>query len=294
MCGYLLTETNPEQVMFIAWGAGKNGKSTTFNILSKMLGDYSTTAKAESFMKTGTANDARNDLACLQRKRIVITSEPPAGGKLNETLIKSATGTDKIKARFLYQEFIEFTPAFKIILHTNHRPRITESDEGIWRRLKMFPFDHVFTDEERDLKIEEKMMKEASGIFNWMVQGYRKYYDSDFGGLKESPVMKQAVAEYRTFEDILQTYITDRCIKSPEQSISKRDLYSDFISWCETSGEETVSIKKFSSMIGDRFSASIKETFIDHVRSWKGLGLKEQGNTPMEKLRTKAKQSRLK
>jgi putative DNA primase/helicase len=290
-CGYSLTELNPEQVMFIAWGNGRNGKSTTFNTIGKILGDYMATAKAESFMKTMGDNDARNDLARLHRKRVVITTEPPSGSKLNETLIKSATGTDKIAARFLYQEFFEFVPQFKIFMHTNHRPRIPDSDEGIWRRIVMFPFNHVFDGADRDMHMDEKLIAESSGILNWMIDGYKKYNESDIPGLKQSPSMISAKAEYRNFEDTLMSYISDRCIVDPSMAVSKTDLFSDFLNWCELNGEERGNIKKFGMMIHGHFS-NIKDRRTSKGREWSGIGLKNKQDV-LEKIRTASKQDRI-
>jgi len=284
IAGYSLTELNPEQVMFIAWGSGKNGKSTTFNVLSNILGDYAAVAKAESFMKSRGVNEARNDLARLFRKRLVVTTEPPSGGKLNETLIKSATGSDKITARFLYQEFFEFLPAFKIFMNTNHRPGITESDEGIWRRIVMIPFDHVFTEAERDRNIEEKLIAESSGILNWLIDGYLKYIDKDFGGFRLSESMVRATADYRNFEDTLMLYVTDRCTIGEDERVLKRDLYADFVEWCESSGEEYGNNKKFGLMIHGHFS-SIRDCMIDHQRGWKGIGLKTPATSALDRVK---------
>ena len=298
VCGYALTETNPEQVIFILWGAGKNGKSTTMNIIEYIMGDYGASARAESFMKKPSgANDSRNDLARLYRKRFVVTSEPPSGAKLNETLIKSATGTDKISARFLYEEFFEWVPQFKIFMNTNHRPTVSESDEGIWRRLVLIPFTHVFSEAERNPNIERELKKEAAGILNWMIEGYKKYLDEDFGGLRLSEKIVQATAEYRNFEDTFRSYIEDRCIVDPEAKVSKNDIFADFVSWCEANGEVPGNIKKFGLTMHGHFS-SIGDCMITrpgggHDRGWKGITLKEMPKTNIEKVMAKVGQTRI-
>jgi putative DNA primase/helicase len=288
ICGYSLTEVNPEQVMFIAWGNGKNGKSTTFGILQALLGDYAAATKAESFMKSGGNNDARNDLARLYRKRMVVTTEPQSGSKLNESLVKAATGGDTITARFLYQEFFQFAPAFKIFVNTNHRPTVTESDEGLWRRLVMLPFNHVFSESERDRHIDDKLKEEKSGILNWMLDGYKKYMDEDFGGFRLSRPMVDAASEYRNFEDTLMLFIEDRCIMDQGQSVLKRDLYAEFVDWCRSSGEDPANNKRFGLMVHGHFS-NVRDMRDKGERAWKGIGLKTK-KTAMEAIKRTAQE----
>jgi putative DNA primase/helicase len=295
ICGYSLTETNPEQVIFIVWGGGKNGKSTTFDIISNILGDYSASAKAESFMKMGENSDARNDLARLHRKRVVITSEPQRNSKLNESLIKSATGGDKISTRFLYQEFFEWIPQFKIFINTNHQPKIADGDEGIWRRIRMIPFTHQFDEDERDREIKDKLMAEKSGIFNWLINGYRKYIDNDLGGFRESPAILEATSAYRRREDIFQEYLDERCIIDKEMTVTKSDLYSDYIKWCDLGNDLPETQQKFGNMVHSHLATKIKDIRIKYDRGLKGIGLKNPAeNTAIEKMRSKAKQERFK
>ena len=284
ICGYSLIEDNPQQCMFIAWGIGKNGKSTTFNVLSNILGDYAANAQAESFMKTNHG-EGRNDIARLNRKRLVVTTEPPQGAQLNATLVKSATGGDKLPVRFLYQEHFEMVPKFKLFMHTNHRPHIPNSDEGIWRRIKMIPFDHVFSEEERDTNIEAKLIEESSGILNWMIQGYKKYIED--GSFKESQVMIEATKEYRSVEDVMEAYIQERCTIEPDASVGKTDIFADFIEWCEEAGEEKCSIKRFAMLIkGGSHKDSIKEErSAKGGRRWKGIGIKNPMESATDRLK---------
>ena len=294
MCGYSLTELNQEQVLFIIWGGGKNGKSTTFDVLADIFGDYASSAKAESFMKIGASNDARNDLARLYRKRLVVTSEPQRGSKLNESLVKSATGGDKISARFLYQEFFEWVPQFKIFINTNHQPKITESDEGIWRRIKMIPFTHMFNDDERDRNMKDKLLEEKAGILNWLIEGYAKYIDDDFGGFNESKAISQATSAYRQREDILQEYLDEQCVIARDQKILKSDLYNDFVMWCELSDEDSGTVQKFGSLIHGHLATKVNDIRINQKKAWSGIGLKEPTkSSPIDSLRSKAKQEKL-
>jgi putative DNA primase/helicase len=245
-------------------------------------------------MKIGASNDARNDLARLYRKRLVVTSEPQRGSKLNESLVKSATGGDKISARFLYQEFFEWVPQFKIFINTNHQPKITESDEGIWRRIKMIPFTHMFNDDERDRNMKDKLLEEKAGILNWLIEGYAKYIDDDFGGFNESKAISQATSAYRQREDILQEYLDERCVIARDQKILKSDLYNDFVMWCELSDEDSGTVQKFGSLIHGHLATKVNDIRINQKKAWSGIGLKEPTkSSPIDNLRSKAKQEKL-
>ena len=137
--GWALTGDISEQTMFILFGSGANGKSTFLNTIMYLLGDYATATPTETFMKK-SGDQQTNDLARLRGTRFVTTTEAEQGRRLSEPLIKKITGNDQMTARFLYGEFFNFTPTFKIFMATNHKPVIKGTDHGIWRRIKLIPF----------------------------------------------------------------------------------------------------------------------------------------------------------
>ena len=112
-----------------------------------------------------------NDLARLRGTWFVATTETEQGKKIAEPLIKQITGNDSITARFLYGEFFNFIPTFKVFMATNHKPKIKGTDYGIWRRIKLIPFTNRIPEEKQDKHLEGKLKKEASGILNWLLEG---------------------------------------------------------------------------------------------------------------------------
>lgn len=138
--GYSLTGSTREQVMFILFGKGRNGKSIFVETIAEILGDYSNNMQAKSLMVKKNDN-VNTDIARLSKARFVTSSEPNEGFRFDEGLIKQITGGDKVTARFLYAEEFEYTPKFKIWVSTNHKPIIRGTDDGIWRRLVLIPFD---------------------------------------------------------------------------------------------------------------------------------------------------------
>ena len=157
--GYSLTGSSKEQVMFILLGNGRNGKSLFVNTIAEILGDYSTNMQAESLMVKRGGSNINNDIARLAGARFVTSSEPNEGFVFDEGLIKQMTGDDKITARFLHQENFEFEAKFKIWLATNHRPIVRGTDDGIWRRLIVIPFDVQIPEHKIDKDLKFKLLE---------------------------------------------------------------------------------------------------------------------------------------
>ncbi|MBC1420199.1 DNA primase family protein, partial [Listeria fleischmannii] len=138
--GYSLTGSTQEQVMFILYGNGRNGKSVFLDIINDIFGTYATNIQPQTIMVKQQTSNANSDIARLQSARFVTTTEPNEGVRLDEGLVKQLTGGDKVTARHLYKNEFEFTPEFKIWMATNHKPIIRGRDDGIWRRLHLIPF----------------------------------------------------------------------------------------------------------------------------------------------------------
>jgi putative DNA primase/helicase len=183
--GWALSGDISEQIMFILFGSGANGKSTFLNTIMYLLGDYAIATPTETFMKK-SGDQHTNDIARLRGTRFVTTTELEYGKRLAEPLIKKITGNDQMTARFLYGEYFNFMPTFKIFMATNHKPVIKGTDHGIWRRIRLIPFTTRITEEKQDKHLEQKLKTEASGILNWLLEGAMRWQKE---GLK-TPVCK--------------------------------------------------------------------------------------------------------
>lgn len=207
--GYSLTASTKEQCLFIFYGCGRNGKTIFINTITEMLGDYAVNCPQNALIKKQHSGGVPNDIASLKGARFVTASESNQNVTLDEALIKQLTGGDKITARFLHKEFFEFTPTFKIFIATNHKPNIRGTDTGIWRRIRMIPFDLKITDENDDRTLDKKLKKELPGIFVWAVKGYKKWLKY---GLKTPKKIFDATCVYQDEEDDLGMFIKDYCI----------------------------------------------------------------------------------
>ncbi len=270
--GYSLTGHTSEQVLLLLYGIGANGKSTFLETVRSLLGDYATQADFTTFLKRDN-DGARNDLARLVGTRFVSAVEAEAGKPLAEALVKQLTGGDTITARFLFREFFDFKPAFKLWLAANHKPTITGGDHGIWRRMRLVPFTVTIPEAERDPKLTAKLAEELPGILAWAVRGCLAWRAE---GLGLPPEVKAATASYRDEMDVLGPFLDEATVAAEGCRITARELYEAYEKWCAANGERAKSQKGFAMSLRERGFEAVKGT--KGVRCWAGLGLRPEGD----------------
>ena len=169
VAGYALTGSTSAHALFFLYGTGANGKSVFVNTVAGILGDYHRTAPIETF--TASSHERHpTDLAGLRGARLVTAVETEEGRRWAESRIKALTGGDKIAARFMRQDFFEFTPQFKLLIAGNHKPGLRSVDEAIRRRFNLIPFAVTIPDEERDENLTDNLKAEWPGILAWMIE----------------------------------------------------------------------------------------------------------------------------
>ncbi|HFJ9284827.1 TPA: phage/plasmid primase, P4 family [Bacillus toyonensis] len=232
--GYSLTGVTKEQVMFFLFGNGRNGKSTFINIIQDLLGDYGRQTNSDTFLKKRNDSGINNDVARLDGARFVSAVESEEGQQLSEALVKQITGGEKMSARFLRQEYFEFTPEFKVFFTTNHKPIVKGSDEGIWRRIMLIPFTVTIPKDKIDYDLPDKLAKEMPGVLRWAVEGCMKWKTE---GLRTPEAVKAATAEYREDMDILAPFIDENCTINSSVRIEAKSLYENYTKWCYQNNE---------------------------------------------------------
>lgn len=220
----------PMQRLVFLHGAGANGKSVLVDVAARILGSYSATARIESL--TGSSRrgggDATPDLIPLMGARMVRTSEPDEGQRLQEGLIKELTGGEPIQVRALHSDFIEVRPIFKLTMSGNHKPEIRGTDDGIWRRVLLVPFDVQIPESERDPTLVETLWeKESAGILRWLVEGLVDVLE---GGLAPPDAVLAATREYREESDPIGVFLTSCCVVTgdPGDTIPSKQLGDAF------------------------------------------------------------------
>ena len=242
MAGYGLTGITREHALFFLYGTGANGKTTFVNALAGCLGDYHTTSSTEVFTVTHGERHP-TELASLRGARLVTATETEEGRRWAEARIKALTGGDRIAARFMRQDFFEFTPQFKLVIAGNHKPQLRNVDEAFRRRLHLIPFTVTIPEDERDEMLPEKLKVEWLGILEWMIDGCLEWQEK---GLCPPEHVVDATNEYLSAQDIIALWIEDRCRQGPEFKAATSELYASFKIWCEQAGEYVTSMKRFS------------------------------------------------
>ena len=265
--GYSLTGSTQEQCIFILHGTGANGKSTLLNTIETMLADYAQQTPTATLMAKKNEG-IPNDIARLQGARFVTASEADQGKSFSESLIKQMTGGDKLTARFLHGEFFSFNPKFKIFLATNHRPTIRGTDNGIWRRIRLIPFNVTIPKEEQDPDLMTKLKNELPGIFNWVIKGCLLW---QLEGLTPPHEVNAATNEYRADSDWLQAFIASKLIEKKGLKISASVLYAEYKDWVSENGEYEYSQRVFGAKLKDKGYKN-KRSGSNGVVEWVGLG----------------------
>ena len=247
--GYGLTGETSEQVMFFFIGGGRNGKSTFINTIQHILGDYSRQTNTNTFIKKNNESAANNDIARLFGSRFVSAVESEEGQHLSESLVKQLTGGEKITARFLNQEFFEFSPQFKIYFTSNHKPIVKGADEGIWRRIKIIPFNVTIPKEDVDKRLNEKLTNELPGIFNWIIRGALMWRKEGLGKAKAVDISTE---EYKSEMDLIEPFLKAECFLHEEAKVEARELYKKYEQYCFDSSDFAVKNRTFYRMIESR------------------------------------------
>ncbi|PKL70661.1 MAG: hypothetical protein CVV30_04750 [Methanomicrobiales archaeon HGW-Methanomicrobiales-1] len=268
MCGYTLLGTNPQQIMFILYGRGRNGKSKTIEVLARIFADYAVNIASDSLMAK-RFETTRSDLARLAGARFATAAEGAEGARMDESIIKQITGEYAITVRKLYENEFEFTPVAKIWMTTNHEPVIPGTDDGIWRRLWMVPFSVQIPEEKCDPDIAAKLLAESAGILNWCLAGLERYYANGHR-LVQPRKVSQATVNLRTVSDTVGLFLGTECTFEAGASLSRSAFREMFEKWCAEEGVRRVpSGKRVADALRER---NVRDGGKSHgERFWSGI-----------------------
>ena len=279
--GYSLTGSTREQCAYFLYGMGNNGKSTFLDTVADVLGGYAANTQPETIMmKKWSDGGALSDIARLKSARFVTSEEPTEGVRLNEGLLKQLTGGSKVTCRFLYGDEFEYTPEFKIWIATNHKPVIRGTDIGIWRRIKLIPFEVNIPADKVDKNLKYKLRKEFPQILRWIVDGCRKWMQD---GITEPSCVMSAVREYKQEMDLLAGFI-EQCIEidyNCKDKVPARDLFRAYSIWAKENNEYEMSSKKFFTEISKKLPEKGRDSrgvFYKNIRIIKDARYYEASN----------------
>jgi putative DNA primase/helicase len=168
-------------------------------------------------------------------------NETTQGARFDEAKLKDLTGGDTLTARFLHAEFFDFRPTHRIVIRGNHKPTITGMDEGVWRRLRLVPFEVAIPESEQDRDLMSKLMEELPGILQWAISGCLEWQKK---GLNPPAIVTNAVKAYREESDLLGRFIEESCTVRPQAQVKSSALFAQYQAFCERAGERWISSKE--------------------------------------------------
>lgn len=194
ICGLCLIGKVYTEAMIIAYGDGRNGKSTFWNVIYKVLGSYSGNISADAL----TVNCKRNvkpEMAELKGKRLIIAAELQEGMRLNTSVVKQLCSTDPIFAEKKFKAPFSFEPSHTLVLYTNHLPRVGAIDQGTWRRLIVIPFNAKIEGKADIKNYADFLFKMAGGaVLQWIIEGAKRVIASDYK-IAQPRVVQDAIPE---------------------------------------------------------------------------------------------------
>lgn len=251
--GYSITGVIREHVFFFLYGNGRNGKGTFLNTIFHVLGDYANQIDSDLLIAQNLKQHPTG-LTELEGRRFVSADESENNPRLAEGVVKKLTGGNPIQARRMRENFYTFWPSHHLFYAANHKPEIRDMSAGMWRRLKLIPFEACFDETKTggrkpDLDLEQKLRAEAPGILNWMLAGCVAWQAV---GLAEPARVKEGVEEYREEQDETGWYIDERIAADDQARTRLSDLYADYKWWCDRFGKKALSVRRFSGELESR------------------------------------------
>ena len=225
-----------EEALVIAYGEGRNGKSTFWNTVSRVLGTYSGAISADA-LTAGCRRNVKPEIAELKGKRLIIAAELEEGMRLSTSILKQLCSTDQIRGEKKFKDPFDFTPSHTVVLYTNHLPKVGASDEGTWRRLIVIPF-HAKIEGSSDIKNYSDYLYEhaAPAIMSWIIEGAKRVIAHDHKPVKPKVVL-DAIAAYRGMNDWMGIFLDECCDAGDGFECKSGELYEEFRAYCLRTGE---------------------------------------------------------
>lgn len=270
LVGYSLTGSIQEHLLVFFYGEGANGKSTFLNTIQRLLGEYAGPAVRNLLFRK------RNDehptgLADLHGKRFVVCSEIEDGKIFDEALVKDLTGGEPINARRMRQDPWSFDPTHKLFIAGNHKPVVRGDDHGIWRRLRLVPWEVRVTEPNR--RLGEELLEELPGILNWAIEGCLAWRRD---GLVEPEAVREATRGYRAESDLVGAFLKDKVAfvrEGARPAVLRADIRAAYEEFCREMGAEPLGARRFSERLRKEGASdtTLKDSRGIVSNAWRGI-----------------------
>lgn len=242
------------EALIIAYGEGRNGKSTFWNVVSRVLGSYSGNISAD-MLTVGCRRNVKPELAEAKGKRLLIAAELEEGMRLNTSNVKQLCSTDEIYAEKKYKDPFSYTPTHTLVLYTNHLPKVGAIDKGTWRRLIVIPFNAKIEGNSDIKNYADYLYEKAGGaILSWIMEGAKKVIAEQFH-IEAPKKVKEAIAAYRDNNDWMQHFLDECCEVDESYTAKSGEVYNEYRAFCIRVGEFIRSTADFyTALDGEEFT----------------------------------------
>lgn len=236
------------EALVIAYGEGRNGKSTFWNTIARVLGTYSGNMSADT-LTVGCKRNVKPELAEAKGKRMIIAAELEEGMRLNTSNVKQLCSTDEIYAEKKYKAPFSYVPTHTLVLYTNHLPRVGAIDQGTWRRLIVIPFNAKIEGKADIKNYSDFLFKMAGGaVLQWIIEGAKRVIAGDYK-IVQPKVVQAAIQKYKENNDWLSHFLDDCCEIDPSYEAKSGEVYNTYRSYCNQMGEYARSTTDFYTAI---------------------------------------------
>ena len=248
ICGLAAIGKVYVEALIIAYGDGRNGKSTFWNAVSRVLGLYSGNISADT-LTVGCRRNIKPEMAEVKGKRLLIAAEMQEGSRLNDSTVKQLCSTDDVFAEKKYKDPFSFKPCHTLVLYTNHLPRVGAIDQGTWRRLIVIPFNAKIEGKADIKNYADFLFKMAGGaVLQWIIEGAKRVIASDYK-IAQPRVVQDAIQKYKENNDWLSHFLEDCCEIDPSYEAKSGEVYNTYRSYCNQMGEYARSTTDFYTAI---------------------------------------------
>ena len=270
ICGLAAVGKVEVEALIIAYGCGRNGKSTFWNSVSRVLGLYSGNISADT-LTFGCRRNVKPEMAEVKGKRLLIAAEMQEGARLNDSTVKQLCSVDDIFAEKKYKDPFSFSPSHSLVLYTNHLPKVSASDDGTWRRLIVIPFNAKI-EGKSDIKNYGDYLYQNAGesILAWVIEGAKKVIALDYKFPVPATVQK-AIDDYRAQNDWFGNFLDERCEVGSAYRESSSALYQAYRNHCMDTNEYVRSTADFYTAMD---GAGFRRISAKGKRYFAGLRLK--------------------
>jgi len=241
------------QKLFFHYGHGANGKSVYMETLTRLLGEVAVTLPSESFTGEAKAGGAANpDMARLYGRRFLRVKELPEGEDLREALVKDLTGGEHFTVRDLFSGYFDFKPIFTGHMSGNGYPKVTGTDNGIWRRMAVIEWPKTI-EESKQREFEEVLSEfapEYPGILNWLIEGVMIFLQE---GLVVPEEVKAKTLEYRSAMDPTSAFCTRCVLAEADAELTAKAFYQAYVDFTIDQGGKPISLTRFGLIMQKKY-----------------------------------------